>query len=1020
MRDNLKNNISKPLLRLLVLCVLLLSGPLVWADGSKDLYPAGKTGVRGYLRAHTGTDNNYPFANHGTHYVYAKVGETITLASSVQGNGGASRIKLFAPDGTEVIDNTTDGKIADRAAELAGPLLVGEAAGGNKYLPIYHTVTTAGVYRVLFVARGSGNPTNQFAADANWTQPSGDFSGIIAWDVSVINSTNNDFIKGRVYANVLNLSNGNTSYNVNFDGILYVLTKDGYTYRVDNNGNNGIWYTFYVNNNGFVNGTTQEPLYKSLNKSNNFGAQAHNPNSADTERHITHKMFYTLPANDLPTSASGAVPGGTTWLKNEVIEPDVSQVEIFGVDGTQGQVGNKGGYIKFIAGAQGRYTITIESTDSPQRYVTRILTGSSVAGQNSILWDGKDGDNNPLPIGDVPSKVTVQLQGAEVHFPFIDMEYNTKGTKVELLDHIILTNTGNQVVKSDIVYWNDIDIPTTNNGSIPNPINNSHLNGSLGISSSINGHIWGVGGSGTTGQFGDNKAIDTWTFIQGEEETLEAIVTVKIADLEVPSIIPSKTYLTVGDEVTYYIKARNNGPSDVENAPFSFIVPEGFDPKTIAFNANGCGVENVALTYDAGTRTYNSTLDLPNGCVIYYSITMDVNSSIITGQHDFTATIMRPNDVTDPDATNPDPTIPPTDPFYECENNGLGGNCNNIKTISAEYNIIGFCYDSVSGEAFEWSYNAGQPSPVTETITQPGTNAGFVFDIYELDNSFNMKINGVMLATQEIEFQGGGLTQNIRFADGTIWEAGGIQDIWRLRGETDKPIIRVEISATGAISIFGSKVSSTNPNYALEPLELFEGNVFNIIAWNTTTENEIVVTQNVVGITKMKGYGSGQNIVPCKTYTLEKQGVFNDENGDGLAQPGESITYTLTVKNAGDIDIYDLVVEDPMLGGVITSTPTGDVNNDGVFNINEEWIYTVSYTINQVDINNRGVYNLATVSGKNLLDEDLDPETSVDPNPLTPSDPGYDPDKPDHTYTPLKKRSLLISNPNIHYKNKRN
>ncbi len=813
------------------------------ADGSKDLYPAGKTGVRGYLRAHTAANNNWPFANHGVHYVYAQVGETITVASSVQGLSGNSRIRVFAPDGTQIVDNTSDGNIANRAAELAGPLLVGETGGGNKYLPIYHTVTVAGVYRVEFVARGTGNPTHQFDADANWTQPN--TSGIMAWDVSVINSTNTGFIKGRVYTNVLNLSNGNQDVpNKGFDGIVYVLTKDGYTYRVNNNNNNGIWYTFYVNNNGFVNGTTQEPLYKSLNKASNFGNQAHNPNDADTERHITHKMFYTLPSSDLPDSATGAVPGGATWLKNQVIEPDVTNVSVIGVDGTPGQVSNRGGYIRFEAGAQGQYTITIESTDTPPSFVTRVLRGSSVAGQNSIFWDGKDGNGDPLPIGDAPSRVTVQLQGAEVHFPFIDMEYNKYGTIVELLDHVELTNTGNEVVESDIVYWNDEDIPLSGNGSNPNPIDNSHLSGSTGISSSVNGHIWGIGASGTSGQFGDNKAIDTWTFIKGQEQTMETTVIVLIADLEIPSIVPSRTYLTeVGNEISYTIKARNNGPSDVEEAPFSFIIPEGFDPNSIAFNGNGCGLENAVLTFDPVTRTYNSTLDLPNGCEVEYTVSLIVNSSITVEDHQFTATIMRPNDVTDPDATNPDPNIPPTDPFYECDNNGLGGVCNNIKSSSIPFS---------------------------------------------------------------------------------------------------------------------------------------------------------------------------------ETYSLQKEGTFNDENNDGIAQPGETITYTLTVENTGVIDILDVVLEDPMLGGIITVAPTGDTNSDGILNPNETWVYTVPYTLTQVDIDNKGVYNLASVAGKNDLDEDLPPVTSVDPTPLDPSDPNYDPTRPNHTFVPLKGRSLLITNPNIYHKVKNN
>src|SRR5690606_3353355 len=108
-------------------------------------------------RAHNAANANWPFANHGTHYVYAVAGETITVASSVQGNGGTSRIRLYAPDGSEIVSNTTDGLISDRAAELAGPRLVGEPAGGNKYLPIYYTVTTTGLYRVEFVGRQTGD-----------------------------------------------------------------------------------------------------------------------------------------------------------------------------------------------------------------------------------------------------------------------------------------------------------------------------------------------------------------------------------------------------------------------------------------------------------------------------------------------------------------------------------------------------------------------------------------------------------------------------------------------------------------------------------------------------------------------------------------------------------------------------------------------------------------------------------------------------------------------------------------------
>ncbi|WP_214229606.1 DUF11 domain-containing protein, partial [Pedobacter sp. B4-66] len=658
----------------LLIC-LLFASQSSYADGSKDLYPSGKAGRRAYLRAYTLANANWPFANDGAHYVYAKVGEVITLASSAQNTGGNARIRLFNPSGIQVINNTSNGQISNRTAELAGPRFVGEPAGNNRYVPIYHTVTIEGIYRVEFVARGTGDPSTSYNADANWTEAND--AGIRAWDVSIINATNDAFISGRVYTNVLNLTNGTTSpNNTGFEGILHVLTKDGYTYRVNNNGNNGMYFTFLVNNNGFLNQTTQEPIYKSLNTTSGLSGQIHDPNTADNSKQITHKMFYTLPANDLPTTASGAVPGSNTWLKNTVVVPEVTDVKLVGVDGTIGQVSNKGGYIRFTAGTQGNVTILIESTQSPAAFVPRTITGFASSGVNNVLWYGKDGTGAALPAGNVPAKVTVSLQGAEVHFPFFDMEYNRLGTIIELLDHNNLNN-----VVSDLVYWNDTGISAPTSGDIPNPINNSQLapSNSTGISSNSNGHKWGVNGSGTGGLFGDNKSIDTWTFIKGANAEITSTVVVKIADLKVSEITPNKTAVVSGDNITYTIKVKNDGPSDVEAAPFTFVIPTGFNPQSFTFSGNGCGTEALGLSYDAATRTYSSQLDLPNGCEITYDVTVLVTNTTVAGNQQVTATILRPNDVTDPDATsNITPTVPPTDPYVECANNGLGVACNNI------------------------------------------------------------------------------------------------------------------------------------------------------------------------------------------------------------------------------------------------------------------------------------------------------------------------------------------------------
>ncbi|HCD9236243.1 hypothetical protein HZQ82_01555 [Elizabethkingia anophelis] len=149
---------------------------------------------------------------------------------------------------------------------------------------------------------------------------------------------------------------------------------------------------------------------------------------------------------------------------------------------------------------------------------------------------------------------------------------------------------------------------------------------------------------------------------------------------------------------------------------------------------------------------------------------------------------------------------------------------------------------------------------VTQTFTMPATDFGFVFDIYTLDNSFNLTINGTKMATGEIQFErGSSPAQNIRFADGTAWQDGTIAPIYNMKGIEGKPLVRVVISKDGTISMFGSKTAGG----ALEPLQLFNGNSFNKITWNTSGNNTVVASQMVLGTTYMSGFGTGKQIVTC-------------------------------------------------------------------------------------------------------------------------------------------------------------
>lgn len=697
--------------------ILVLSLSSVFADGSKNLYPNG-TGGRAYMYSSTGrnqaTGEAWPFPMLGEHFVYAQVGEYIAVGSSAMGyvNGG---VRLTAPNGITYTNTSATGRITNRAAELAGPRLPG--GGGSTYVPYELQVgaNQGGVWKVEFLPVAPSASTTQTAnpgrsAADTWTQTTttgtdNNNLNIAAWDVSVRNNagTSSQWIPGRVYVNLLHLylpqaTDGTTLENgYGFTATMYTLTKDGYVYRVRNNGNYGVGFAYFTNNNGFIDKNTNEPLYTSVNTSIDIIDFVHDPTSADANGNITNKMFYTLPASDMPASSvSQAVPGGSTWLRINRIPPAVDSVKIIGYDGTEGQVSNKGGHFRFVTdNLASRYTIVImPPAENPGLFVPLTLTGPAQEGVNMIPWDGKDGAGNDLPPGFIPAQVGVSLQTAEVHFPYIDMEINPNGIIIELMNEALtnvdLDGNGNP---RDRVYWNDTGIDNANGGAPqkPVPVNASRFVIPEGISSNTNGHKWGTygattGTSGNNGQgnygFGNNKSIDTWTFMDGEQQVFSAEIIVKEADVEVIDIVSSHTgVVNVGDTWNYTVNVRNNGQTPIESnddpgegplsgpAAFMLYVPDGvsIDPNQVIFSSND-GVAIVGTpTFENGI--YVAKLDMPVDGIANFIIPVTAINGIQTGNGyvNTWATMLRPDDFTDIDATNPFPDIQPQDPFFEAD-----------------------------------------------------------------------------------------------------------------------------------------------------------------------------------------------------------------------------------------------------------------------------------------------------------------------------------------------------------------
>ena len=181
------------------------------------------------------------------------------------------------------------------------------------------------------------------------------------------------------------------------------------------------------------------------------------------------------------------------------------------------------------------------------------------------------------------------------------------------------------------------------------------------------------------------------------------------------------------------------------------------------------------------------------------------------------------------------------------------------------------CTERVNGGSFSyWDGNVwGSGTVYWDTRNYPSADYGFVFDLTFLDNAFDLEINGVWIHPNKLEFHHGCVTQgcttaNVKFADGSYFGYGGIPNVWSFGTvPVSTPVVRVVISATGVVSLFGSKYVGG----PLLPLVTTDGLLQNV-TWNTTGNNTVRFWQPKLGPTGMAGVAYGlKNAVPVTINT---------------------------------------------------------------------------------------------------------------------------------------------------------
>ncbi|WP_166922488.1 choice-of-anchor A family protein, partial [Flavobacterium poyangense] len=738
-----------------LLCFLsLFSGLNVFAEGSKDLFPSGATGNRSWL---TSSTQNIRLSsgmfiggvNQGRHYVYVNAGETIYVGSSAQGIGSGT-INFKTPSGTVYTSGTskTVGLIANRTQELAGPSALG-SGGYNAYSKVVGA-TEAGIWQIEFVSaapnESPNTSMNALGANANWSstdtaQQPDDNSLILAWDITVASGT---VVKpGRTFLNVFTGNMGANSRS--FQGKFRVLTIDGYRYLVSANGMDPYVFAFFSNNNGVKSRATGMPIYKSVamvdveNNTNSASPSStpylyYPPENFGSGNDVTNKLFYQNPDLTMPTSASVNVGGSTvtTWLLNNVVTAAISDIFISGSEGSIG-VGAPplGSYINFTASTNGNALVQIDG-DNDGVYTgnkDRVILIAAKTGENKIYWDGKFKDGTYASTG-LNLNLNVVIFNGEVHFPYVDAENNSSGFLVSRLN-------GNS--PDDKIYWDD-SLFTTATGESSPKINTTFP----GLSSASNGHKW-------SSSYGDNRTLDSWAYMTTTSPVVTVPVVQNAADLAVTSISDVTTGI-VGSDVTYTVVVKNiAGPNNVVGAKFKFSdLVSGANLAVQSFTSSSTlGGAITAQTISGGVL--DATVDLPKDATITFTIIGKVLAAAGSNTT-VKASIMRPGDLTDPDATaDTHVGTPPVDPDVECDGTPSGVGCNNIKTdvftVTSSPLPFPSTTNSCLGVFLSDTFSSNPPTSIYKPATFTGNFIG-------RDNAINFAVGGNLTITNGAEYEG--------------------------------------------------------------------------------------------------------------------------------------------------------------------------------------------------------------------------------------------------------------------------
>lgn len=232
----------------------------------------------------------------------------------------------------------------------------------------------------------------------------------------------------------------------------------------------------------------------------------------------------------------------------------------------------------------------------------------------------------------------------------------------------------------------------------------------------------------------------------------------------------------------------------------------------------------------------------------------------------------------------------------------------------------------------------GLPGEPTETAMLQEPDSDFVKEVTHVDADGNGAVDaGERLEyTFTVENTGNVTLTNVTVSDSKAQIVGG-------------PIPSLAPNAKDSTTITGY--------YDVTQADIDSGAVDNVAEATGSDPNGNPVKRTSRPPGGNPGDNTTQPVLAQGEMDVVKAAMLNDTNGNGFAEAGETISYTFTITNTGNVSLTDIVVEDSK--AEISGSPIAGPLAPGEIDTSA----TGSYTITQADIDAGSFANVATATG---------------------------------------------------------